>query len=464
MQASKSDSNMHGFFTDPTSYTCLLTVKHDSSGNVIDLCYEDASPALSELFPKVEILKHVKNLSYFDLSFFPQLLGVVDDVIKTGKTASFDFEEEYTSHPYRCDLFRASEVEVLASVSKAPQVSRDRQGSRPSVAGLKSFFDTGPIKFVIDPVSREILDANQTASSFYGWSRQQFQEMTLDELDANLSGRINEGIQNVENHSYSILHVKHKLASGEIRDVEVHASVGQWNGKHVHFSIVLERIGGEEIVWSPRARSLSPAACSDVQECFGPFLERYKSAMPYLDELMEDLLPFGRRIRYRKGEHFLEFGGLSPTVGFITSGLFRQYTITIEGSDCTLGLYRPGQILDTFAYAEFDKECPLAFEARCASEVFIVDSKVLRPLINRDPRWWKLFYYNLSARLISRNEREISLLSEDALTRYHRCLASEGDSLAFLQSNQIASYLGITSETLSRIRNKGNDMKSAIEK
>lgn len=448
------------FENEAVNPACLLAAVFDSRGDLVDLRFKKANSELLRQFSNIGILRRVKRLSLFDLPFFENLLAVSASVLEAGEPSSFDFVLSDSSQRYNCQLRRFTKSELIVIVSPLPRSSRGNRKSQYDESPLHGFFDSGPMKFIIDPEGGRILEVNKPAMEFYGWTRNKLLSMTVSDLDAGLSGVVPDGILAIEKQGYAIIHAKHRNSHGEIKNVEVHASVGRWKGMHVHFSIVIERDNMGEDLGSPIDVLPAPKACKDALECFSPFIELYASKIPCLEELMIELLPFGMSMNYSKGQHFLEFGEISPKIGFIVKGLFRQYTITAEGDDCTLGLYKPGQILDTFAYAEFDKDCPLAFEARGDCEVFIIERKFLRPLINNDPRWWKLFYYNLSMRLIARNEREISLLTEDASARYQRFLVNDRDAFASLQNYHIASYLGITSETLSRIRTKDKGKSS----
>jgi PAS domain S-box len=461
MTSHNSHPDFQRDYRDSKLAACLLAAVRDSAGKLIDLRFKLSNQALTKLFPNAGIVQHVELLSYLGLPYFPDLLEIASSVLDSGKADSFAIHTTDSRHPYRCRLYRTDRGELIITLSLLIERSKAARRDARQEGFPLEFFDSGPIKFIISPTSGRILEVNTTALNFYGWTRRQFRSLTIDQVDAGSAEQIAAGIAAVEERGYAILHVLHRLSSGELRSVEVHASTGRWNGERVHFSIVLERRADQKDL--PRARAAAPAtqACIDAGKCFGPFLERYSRFIPELEALMANMLPYGHLLSYGNGEHFLEFGGLSPNIGFIVSGFFRQYTLTEDGRDFTLGLYRPGQIIDTFAYAEFGKPCPLAFEARCASEVFIINRKFLLPLSNSDPRWWKLFYYNLSSRLITRNEREISLLSDDAATRYRRFLNNDEDAIPYLQSYHIASYLGVTSETLSRIRRKGRNRPSS---
>jgi CRP-like cAMP-binding protein len=234
----------------------------------------------------------------------------------------------------------------------------------------------------------------------------------------------------------------------------VHVSQGFWAGHTVHFSIAFER---------PKNTEDSDDSTEDNQDLrvqtipdgriFEECIRRYGDDIPQLEKLLAKLIPYGRTVRYRKGEHYLEFGETSPNVGVIIDGMFRQYAITDEGKDCTISLLRPGQIFQPTTHSIYEESESLALEAVCGSRVFVIDTRYTEPL-SHDTRWYELLYRAVQERLLEAKRRAVSLLNENAAMRYDRFLREEGDAADLLHSYQIASYLGITAETLSRIRKR----------
>lgn len=187
------------------------------------------------------------------------------------------------------------------------------------------------------------------------------------------------------------------------------------------------------------------------RKLFGKFFEA-NADIPTLDELLSTLCRYGAVCRYAEGEHFLESGAVQTTAGFVLRGLFRQYRVSPEGQEHTLSFYRAGTIIGSSSDYRLQKRSGATFEARTDCLVFCVDMSILARLAREDHRWYRLFYYNMSAKHVLQNEQNYSLRCENAVTRYRRFLASYRDVIPFVRSYHIASFLGITSETLSRVR------------
>ncbi len=100
------------------------------------------------------------------------------------------------------------------------------------------FYNNHSVMLMIDPVTSEIVDANPAACSFYGWSHEQLTSMKINEINIlpqeEILQKMNTVIDNKAFHYY----FRHRLASGEIRDVEVNCSAIKFGEKAILFSIV----------------------------------------------------------------------------------------------------------------------------------------------------------------------------------------------------------------------------------
>lgn len=140
---------------------------------------------------------------------------------------------------------------------------KTEQALRESEERFRSIFEKSKaIKLLIDPKSGNIVDANPAACTFYGYPIEQLRLMNISQINTlSRSAIVNElslAVAEQRNHFF----FKHKLASGEIRDVEVHASPININRQDILFSIVhdiTERRVAEELLRLEHNKFLSIA-------------------------------------------------------------------------------------------------------------------------------------------------------------------------------------------------------------
>ncbi len=86
----------------------------------------------------------------------------------------------------------------------------------------QSFFENNPyVLMVIDPNDGKILDANKAACHFYGYNKEQFLSMSILDINTLSKVEIMSEIKLAQELKRDVFYFKHRLSSGEIRNVQV---------------------------------------------------------------------------------------------------------------------------------------------------------------------------------------------------------------------------------------------------
>ncbi|MDQ7787746.1 MAG: PAS domain S-box protein [Thermodesulfovibrionales bacterium] len=80
------------------------------------------------------------------------------------------------------------------------------------------------VKVIIDPDTGAIIDANEAAENFYGWSREQLKNMTIQDINTLPPHEVKKEMDEVGQNNRVHFEFRHRLADGSIRDVEVFSS------------------------------------------------------------------------------------------------------------------------------------------------------------------------------------------------------------------------------------------------
>lgn len=103
------------------------------------------------------------------------------------------------------------------------------------------FENTHIAALIVDPGSGRIMDANWAASQFYGYKREELQNMSIDKINICDIEYIKEKMQITLKNQCPIKHTfRHKLANGTVRDVEVLSGPINISGKVMLYSIVTD--------------------------------------------------------------------------------------------------------------------------------------------------------------------------------------------------------------------------------
>ncbi|MCA9933165.1 MAG: GAF domain-containing protein [Anaerolineales bacterium] len=102
----------------------------------------------------------------------------------------------------------------------------------------KMFTNHAAVMLLIEPASGTIIDANHAAKKFYGYSISQLCTMNITELNMLPPEQVLSERQRAIQEKRNYFIFPHRLASGEIRTVEVHSSPIGLENREVLFSII----------------------------------------------------------------------------------------------------------------------------------------------------------------------------------------------------------------------------------
>ncbi len=94
------------------------------------------------------------------------------------------------------------------------------------------------VELLIDPHDGHIIDANRAAQKFYGYSTEQFLQLHIYDINTLSQEEINKEMARAHSERRDHFYFRHRLASGEIRDVEVHSGPIEIGAQTILYSIV----------------------------------------------------------------------------------------------------------------------------------------------------------------------------------------------------------------------------------
>lgn len=104
----------------------------------------------------------------------------------------------------------------------------------------KLFEEHVAVKLLIDPEDGQIVDANKAAEQFYGWSRNELKKKKISDINTLTPAELKQKMKSSLERKENFFEFKHRLASGEIRDVAVYSSSIEIEGKIYLHSIITD--------------------------------------------------------------------------------------------------------------------------------------------------------------------------------------------------------------------------------
>ncbi len=184
-----------------------------------------------------------------------------------------------------------------------------------------------------------------------------------------------------------------------------------------------------------------------------PLYEYLKKMVNIDDDAWRDLEARLQHKTIRRKDKFVTEGKVCKEVAFILSGSFRYYQ-TIDGKEITT--FFSFEYNWVSAYNSFLKQQPshVTVEAIENAEILVIQYNDLQWLYKHHPSI-ELFGRYIAEYLVScLEERLHSMLLKTPEERYIKAIEDNGEHIHRIPQHYIASFLGITPESLSRIRKR----------
>jgi CRP/FNR family transcriptional regulator, anaerobic regulatory protein len=179
----------------------------------------------------------------------------------------------------------------------------------------------------------------------------------------------------------------------------------------------------------------------------------------YLSEratFSEDELAVVRRAfidkRLGAGEFLQRGGDVTTHAAFVASGCLRNYVIDAKGKEHIVQFAPETWWLADSNSLQTRAPSQYFIDAIEDSELLLIDGPAHQGLVDNVAAYGAAFRSGLQRHSAAKDQRIVSALSATAEERYLQFLATYPSIVRRVPQTMLASYLGITPETLSRIR------------
>ena len=188
---------------------------------------------------------------------------------------------------------------------------------------------------------------------------------------------------------------------------------------------------------------------SDSKQILVQFIQ---STSPLTDHKAEMIVDFFSEKSFSKYDIIIRDGSICNDYYFLANGYFRSYTFDIDGNDVTTSFISSGQIAcELFS---FFKRVPSKenFQALDDCAALYISFDKLQIAFHSMPEFREFGRAILVNAYAGLKQRMLSMLHETAEERYANLIRTKPDLFQHAPLKTIASYLGVTDTSLSRIR------------
>lgn len=158
---------------------------------------------------------------------------------------------------------------------------------------------------------------------------------------------------------------------------------------------------------------------------------------------------------FRKGERLLNQGTICRDMYFITEGITRSYSIKGD-QDITTWFSFPNQFITSFTSFIAQEASYESIEMLTDGVLFRIGRDTLAQIQASSGEISRIVQYFIQQYAIQLEKRLFLIQTHSAAEKYQAILDQEPHLVRDIPNKYLASYLGITRETLSRIRSRIN--------
>jgi CRP/FNR family transcriptional regulator, anaerobic regulatory protein len=155
-----------------------------------------------------------------------------------------------------------------------------------------------------------------------------------------------------------------------------------------------------------------------------------------------------------RGEYFVRAGEESVAVALVCAGVARLFYTRADGKEFNKGFVSAPDFMSVLESLITQQPSRLNVQALTPMQLFVAPYSGLSSFFARDPYWERLGRRIVEQVYVKKVRREASLLMDSAAERYSTFVEEHGAVSDAVPDYHVAAYLGITPETLSRLKKR----------
>jgi|SRR5690554_2299284 len=169
-------------------------------------------------------------------------------------------------------------------------------------------------------------------------------------------------------------------------------------------------------------------------------------------EELQKIVDAHQNVNFKKGDFLLQENEIADSYFILASGLIRSFVFNYEGKDITTDFFAKGElvieVLSLFQQTKSQENIQALTDCVCW-RIDFGDFQELYHAIPGFSEWGRLW---MTGRLFHFKQRSVEMITNSAKERYLHLMKAHPEVVLQAPLKHIASYLGITDTSFSRIR------------
>ena len=184
------------------------------------------------------------------------------------------------------------------------------------------------------------------------------------------------------------------------------------------------------------------------------YFQSFNNKVPLTEEEREVIREYLTLKKIRKRQYMLQEGDICKSVAFVERGALRLYKVTEDGTEHIVQFALEGRFL-TDLYSFLTNEASIFnIDAIEDSELVLISRSASDELQKRSSKYLEYILIETSEFYIDLERRLTYTISLTIDERYKDLITHYPDIIQRAPQHMIASYMGLTPETLSRVRRR----------
>lgn len=167
---------------------------------------------------------------------------------------------------------------------------------------------------------------------------------------------------------------------------------------------------------------------------------------------LEAAIPYFEEKTIKKGAYFIQQGQTCRHIAFILEGTLRSYYLNEKGEETTSCFCTESNLATSYKSLSLQQASTLTMQALEDTELLLLEYDHLQQLYASSPAWQAIGRAVAEREYFVMEAYASTLNTQTAKEKYLKLLAEQPTVLQIASVEDIASYLGVSRRTLSRIR------------
>jgi CRP-like cAMP-binding protein len=184
------------------------------------------------------------------------------------------------------------------------------------------------------------------------------------------------------------------------------------------------------------------------------FFQTLKNKVPFSDEELAVVKTYLTPKKLRKKQYLLQEGDVCKFIAFVEKGALRSYSVDDKGVERIIQFALEGwTISDLYSFLTAEP-ATYNIDALEDSELVLISKAAHEELLKTLPKYETWMRIQITGAYIAMQKRLTSIISHSLEERYAAFTSVYPEIVQRVPQHMIASYMGLTPETLSRVRKK----------